>query len=121
MGTAGGQWNGLDILVEDDWLAQFDQHEVVVVRVIIVLGVGDHLLCPDPLLCALLLKQVVLSQVKGKARCTTSQTIWNTSSLLLYWLITVSEYTNELEIDYLIIDYLQILKSNLTYIRNAYT
>lgn len=61
-GAAGGQGHSLDVAVEGGRAAQFDQHDVVVQVVAVVLWVLDHLGTIDPLLSALVDSNVVLAE-----------------------------------------------------------
>lgn len=61
-GAASGQSHGLDVAVEGGGTAQFDQHDVVVQVVAVVLWVLDHFGTIDPLLSALVHSDVVLAE-----------------------------------------------------------
>lgn len=60
--AARGQGHGLDVVVEGGGAAQFDQHDVVVQVVAVVLGVLDQLGRVNPLLGALVHSDVVLTK-----------------------------------------------------------
>lgn len=62
LGAAVGQGHGLDVAVEGGGAAQFDQHDVIVLVVAVVLWVLDHLDSIDPLLRALVRSDVVLAK-----------------------------------------------------------
>ncbi|KAG7240989.1 hypothetical protein INR49_026167 [Caranx melampygus] len=60
--AASGKSHGLDVAVEGGGTAQFDQHDVVVQVVAVVLWVLDHFGAIDPLLSALVHSNVVLAK-----------------------------------------------------------
>lgn len=63
-GTAAGQGDGLDVLVKLRWLGEFDQHDVIVDGVTVVVWVADDDSGGDELLGAVLVADVVLAQTQ---------------------------------------------------------
>lgn len=72
-GAAGGQRHRLDEAVEGGGAAQLDQHDVVVQVVAVVVGVLDEPGRVDPLLGALVHRNVVLAQAHLYAAIKTEQ------------------------------------------------